>query len=113
MEFGFEMRELIWDERFNNGVLDSFLVEITRDVLSFVDDDGTPLLSKILDAAGQKGIELADLLLLRMRANLHLVRHRKVDSNQCSGPWNASNVDRRGGLCTLSFCDSLFTFYPN
>ena len=39
----------------NKGVLDSFLVEITRDVLRFDDDDGTPLVEKILDSAGQKG----------------------------------------------------------
>lgn len=39
----------------NKGVLDSFLIEITRDVLAFDDDDGTALVEKILDSAGQKG----------------------------------------------------------
>jgi len=39
----------------NKGVLDSFLIEITRDVLRFNDDDGTALVEKILDSAGQKG----------------------------------------------------------
>ncbi|KXS99015.1 hypothetical protein AC578_6171 [Pseudocercospora eumusae] len=39
----------------NKGVLDSFLIEITRDILYFNDDDGTTLVEKILDAAGQKG----------------------------------------------------------
>ena len=39
----------------NKGVLDSFLIEITRDVLNYHDDDGTPLVEKILDSAGQKG----------------------------------------------------------
>lgn len=39
----------------NKGVLDSFLIEITRDVLAFTDDDGKPLVEKILDKAGQKG----------------------------------------------------------
>jgi 6-phosphogluconate dehydrogenase len=39
----------------NKGVLDSFLIEITRDVLAYNDDDGTPLVEKILDSAGQKG----------------------------------------------------------
>ena len=39
----------------NKGVLDSFLIEITRDVLQYDDDDGTPLVEKILDSAGQKG----------------------------------------------------------
>ncbi|KAF4548951.1 6-phosphogluconate dehydrogenase [Elsinoe fawcettii] len=41
--------------KWNKGVLDSFLVEITRDILYFNDDDGQPLLEKILDSAGQKG----------------------------------------------------------
>lgn len=39
----------------NKGVLDSFLIEITRDVLAFDDEDGKPLVEKILDSAGQKG----------------------------------------------------------
>lgn len=42
-------------EKWNKGVLDSFLIEITRDVLRFKDDDGSPLVEKILDSAGQKG----------------------------------------------------------
>lgn len=42
-------------EKWNGGVLDSFLIEITRDVLRFKDDDGSPLLEKIMDSAGQKG----------------------------------------------------------
>ncbi len=39
----------------NQGELDSFLVEITRDILGFKDTDGLPLVDKILDTAGQKG----------------------------------------------------------
>ncbi|KAK9372412.1 6-phosphogluconate dehydrogenase [Lipomyces chichibuensis] len=41
--------------QWNKGVLDSFLIEITRDILYYNDDDGTPLVEKILDTAGQKG----------------------------------------------------------
>ncbi|KAH3677601.1 hypothetical protein WICMUC_001704 [Wickerhamomyces mucosus] len=41
--------------KWNKGVLDSFLIEITRDILYYDDVDGTPLLEKILDSAGQKG----------------------------------------------------------
>ncbi len=37
------------------GDLDSYLVEITTDIMAFNDDDGEPLLEKILDSAGQKG----------------------------------------------------------
>jgi len=39
----------------NKGDLDSFLIEITRDILAFKDTDGTPMVDKILDTAGQKG----------------------------------------------------------
>lgn len=41
--------------KWNKGVLDSFLIEITRDILYFNDDDNTALVDKILDKAGQKG----------------------------------------------------------
>ena len=39
----------------NRGVLDSYLIEITTNILGFKDEDGTPLVEKILDTAGQKG----------------------------------------------------------
>ncbi|MEI7730850.1 MAG: decarboxylating NADP(+)-dependent phosphogluconate dehydrogenase [Verrucomicrobiota bacterium] len=39
----------------NKGELDSYLVEITRDILGVKDADGQPLVDKILDTAGQKG----------------------------------------------------------
>jgi 6-phosphogluconate dehydrogenase len=39
----------------NEGKLDSYLIEITRDILGFRDEDGSPLVEKILDTAGQKG----------------------------------------------------------
>lgn len=39
----------------NQGVLDSYLIEITAEILKFKDSDGEPLVDKILDAAGQKG----------------------------------------------------------
>jgi len=39
----------------NQGALDSYLIEITRDILAFKDTDGAPLVDKILDTAGQKG----------------------------------------------------------
>ncbi|SCU86523.1 LANO_0C08284g1_1 [Lachancea nothofagi CBS 11611] len=41
--------------KWNSGVLDSFLIEITRDILKYNDTDGTPLVEKIMDSAGQKG----------------------------------------------------------
>ena len=39
----------------NKGDLDSYLIEISRDILGKKDDDGQPLVDKILDTAGQKG----------------------------------------------------------
>src|SRR5213595_30514 len=39
----------------NQGELNSYLIEITRDILAFKDTDGQPLVEKILDTAGQKG----------------------------------------------------------
>ncbi|MEI7828302.1 MAG: decarboxylating NADP(+)-dependent phosphogluconate dehydrogenase [Prolixibacteraceae bacterium] len=39
----------------NKGDLDSYLVEITRDILGFKDENGDALVEKILDTAGQKG----------------------------------------------------------
>ncbi|MEO1080606.1 MAG: decarboxylating NADP(+)-dependent phosphogluconate dehydrogenase [Pseudomonadota bacterium] len=39
----------------NSGVLDSYLIEITANIFGVRDDDGTSLVDKILDTAGQKG----------------------------------------------------------
>lgn len=41
--------------KWNKGVLDSYLIEITRDIMYYLDEDGTPMVEKVLDAAGQKG----------------------------------------------------------
>ncbi len=41
--------------RWNTGQLDSYLIEITADILARTDADGAPLVDKILDTAGQKG----------------------------------------------------------
>ena len=48
-----DMHEVFKD--WNNGELDSYLIEITRDILAFKDEDGQPMVDKILDTAGQKG----------------------------------------------------------
>jgi len=42
-------------KEWNKGELDSYLIEITRDILGYKDADGKPLVDKILDTAGQKG----------------------------------------------------------
>ena len=58
------MRDLLgmsYDEMYetfkawNETELDSYLIEITRDILAYKDTDGKPLTEKILDTAGQKG----------------------------------------------------------
>ena len=39
----------------NKGILESFLIEITGKILAHLDEDGQPLIRKILDVASQKG----------------------------------------------------------
>ena len=39
----------------NKGELDSYLIEITSEIFTKKDEDGAPMVDKILDAAGQKG----------------------------------------------------------
>ena len=48
-----EMHEVFAE--WNRGELDSYLIEITRDILGFVDENGEATIDRILDAAGQKG----------------------------------------------------------
>ncbi len=48
-----EMHEVF--KEWNQGDLDSYLIEITRDILAYKDVDGQPIVDKILDTAGQKG----------------------------------------------------------
>lgn len=48
-----EMHEVFAE--WNKGELDSYLIEITRDILAYKDEDGSPIVEKILDTAGQKG----------------------------------------------------------
>jgi 6-phosphogluconate dehydrogenase len=53
---GLSMEELseVFSE-WNKGELDSYLIEITTEIFLKKDDDGAPMLDKILDTAGQKG----------------------------------------------------------
>ncbi len=48
-----EMHEVF--KEWNASELESYLIEITRDILAVKDEDGGPLVDKILDTAGQKG----------------------------------------------------------
>ncbi len=42
-------------KEWNAGLLDSYLIEITGNILAYRDESGEPLVEKILDTAGQKG----------------------------------------------------------
>ncbi len=48
-----EMHEVFAD--WNKGELDSYLIEITRDILAYKDENGNYVVDLILDTAGQKG----------------------------------------------------------
>ena len=48
-----ELHEVFAD--WNKGELDSYLIEITAEIFAKKDEDGQPMVDKILDAAGQKG----------------------------------------------------------
>merc|ERR1719151_30323 len=48
-----EMGDIL--SEWNKGELDSFLIEISANILKYKDTDGLPLVEKIRDAAGQKG----------------------------------------------------------
>ncbi len=48
-----EMHEIFTE--WNQGELSSYLIEITSNILAYKDEDGLPLVDKILDTAGQKG----------------------------------------------------------
>jgi 6-phosphogluconate dehydrogenase len=48
-----QMHEVLAE--WNKGELNSYLIEISRDILAYKDTDGQPLVDKILDTAGQKG----------------------------------------------------------
>jgi 6-phosphogluconate dehydrogenase len=93
-----------WDE----GKLDSYLIEITRDILSFQDGDGEYPIDYILDAAGQKGtgkwtaissLEMGIPLTLigeavQARFLSALVEERKAASRVLEGPEPRFEGDR-------------------
>ena len=52
--FTYEEMADIFDE-WNRAELDSYLIQITGEILRYNDTDGKPMVTKILDSAGQKG----------------------------------------------------------
>ncbi len=108
-----EMHEVF--KEWNEGELDSYLIEITRDILAFKDEYGQPLVDKILDTAGQKGtgkwtgtvaLELGVPLTLIAesvfaRCLSALKEERVAASKVLSGPTPAFEGDRQAFLNDL------------
>ncbi len=103
-----EMHEVF--KEWNEGELDSYLIEITRDILGYRDEDGEPLVEKILDTAGQKGtgkwtgIEALDLgIPLTLIGEsvfarcLSAIKEERVEASKVlSGPLPSYGGDRAG-----------------
>ena len=68
--------------QWNKGVLDSYLIEITRDILAYHDEEGQAVVDLILDSAGQKGTGKWTVLL-------------------GAGPGHAADPGGRGGVRPL------------
>ncbi len=108
-----EMHEVF--DSWNRGDLSSYLIEITADILSKKDDDGAPLVDKILDAAGQKGTgKWASVAALDLGIPLTLIseavfarclsalkEERAAASKILPGPAPAREGDRKGFLADL------------
>ncbi|MGD2028040.1 MAG: decarboxylating NADP(+)-dependent phosphogluconate dehydrogenase [Anaerolineales bacterium] len=105
-----------WDQ----GMLDSYLIEITGEILAFRDKGGEPLVEKILDAAGQKGtgrwtainaLDLGVPLTLIAEAvlarSLSALKEERVDAAKVlSGPAEEFSGDRAAVLDDM--CQALY-----
>ena len=99
----------------NKGKLDSYLIEITRDILGYRDTDGQALLEKILDAAEQKGtgkwtgissLDMGIPLTLVVEAvfsrALSALKDERVEASKVlTGPKPAITSDKQGFLNDL------------
>ncbi len=108
-----EMHEVF--KKWNTGDLDSYLIEITRDILAFKDADGGPIVDKILDTAGQKGTgKWTSVTSLDLGVPLTLIseavyarcisaqkEERVVASTMLSGPVPKFTGDRQAFLADL------------
>jgi 6-phosphogluconate dehydrogenase, C-terminal domain len=89
--------------RWNKGVLDSFLIEITTDILKYNDKDGVPLVTKIKDSAGQKVPSPHPNLCW---GEVNGIGNWKVDCDQCTRSWTTGNFDRGSRVRAMSLVDS-------
>ncbi len=103
-----EMHQVFAD--WNKTELDSYLIEITRDILGFRDENGDALVEKILDTAGQKGTgKWTGISALEMGIPVTLIgeavfarclsalkEDRTAASKILSGPTPAFSGDKKG-----------------
>lgn len=90
-------------DNWNKTELDSFLIEITANILKYRDSDGTHLLPKIRDSAGQKGTgKWTAISALEYGTPVTLIGKRK----KCFGRGS------RWSPFTYSLCDSLLSVIP-
>ena len=108
-----EMHEVF--KNWNTGDLDSYLIEITRDILAYREASGEALLDKILDVAGQKGTgKWTGMAALELGVPLTLIgeavfarclaamkEDRVAASEVLSGPSVAFDGDRESFLADL------------
>ena len=101
--------------RWNRGPLESYLVEITAHILAFRDEDGEPLVEKILDSAGQKGTgKWTGISALEMGVPVSLIveavfarclsamKPQRQKAERLYGlPWNDYSGDRTAALADL------------
>jgi 6-phosphogluconate dehydrogenase len=106
----------------NEGKLDSYLIEITRDILGFRDDDGEAIVEKILDTAGQKGtgkwtamsaLEMGIPLTLIGEAVLSrflsaLKDERVAAADVLRGPDSDSAFEGDRGALVADLCEALY-----
>jgi len=99
----------------NKGPLNSYLIEITSEILSVKDEDDNPLVEKILDSAGQKGtgkwtaitalesgIPLSGITgAVYSRFLSSLVDLRSTSPSILKGPTNRNNIKKNESLSFL------------
>ena len=79
-------------EQWNKSELDSFLIEITKDILQFKDSDGKALVEKILDSAGQVRVMSDNIQRTTFNRNhSHNENRKEPASGRPSPPWTTAS----------------------
>jgi len=120
-----ELHEVFAD--WNRGELDSYLIEITAGIFTKKDEDGAPLVDKILDTAGQKGtgkwtgVSSLDLGVpvtligeaVYSRCLSAMKDERVRASGVLSGPQPAAAQDRKGAIENVRralYCSKIISY---